>query len=198
MRAAARDARARRFFPHLKSPPMATRTASKSAAARPAPRALKELFSYRLNRLAYVSSRIAAGLNESRYGVGPREWRIIALLGAAPDMSLNAVAREANIDKSQASRTVSELIERGLIQRSADSQDGRGVSLDLTRTGRALYEEIFPAAIERNEDMLSVLSEAEREAMERMLDKLTAHALEMLNECKAEVPARRGRGVQPR
>ena len=109
---------------------MATRTASKSAAsARPAPRALKELFSYRLNRLAYVSSRIAAGLNESRYGVGPREWRIIALLGAAPDMSLNAVAREA---------------------------------------------------------------------MERMLDKLTAHALEMLNECKAEVPARRGRGVQPR
>ena len=38
---------------------MATRTASKSAAsARPEPRALKELFSYRLNRLAYVSSRI--------------------------------------------------------------------------------------------------------------------------------------------
>ena len=178
---------------------MATRTASKSAAsARPAPRALKELFSYRRNRLAYVSSRIAAGLNESRYGVGPREWRIIALLGAAPDMSLNAVAREANIDKSQASRTVSELIERGLIQRNADSQDGRGVSLDLTRTGRALYDEIFPAAVERNEDMLSVLSDAEREAMERMLDKLTAHALEMLNECKAEVPARRGRGVQPR
>ena len=53
---------------------------------------------------------------------------------------------------------VSELIERGLIQRNADSQDGRGVSLDLTRTGRALYDEIFPAAVERNEDMLSVLS----------------------------------------
>ncbi|MBB1626767.1 MarR family winged helix-turn-helix transcriptional regulator [Achromobacter sp. UMC71] len=178
---------------------MATRTASKSAAsARPVPQALKELFSYRLNRLAYVSSRIAAGLNESRYGVGPREWRIIALLGAAPEMSLNAVAREANIDKSQASRTVSELIERGLIQRSTDSQDGRGVSLDLTRAGRALYEEIFPAAVERNEAMLSVLSPAERDAMERMLDKLTGHALDMLNDCKAEVPARRGRGVQPR
>ena len=159
---------------------MATRTASKPAtAARPAPQALKELFSYRLNRLAYVSSRIAAGLNESRYGVGPREWRIIALLGAAPDMSLNTVAREANIDKSQASRTVSELIERGLIQRSADSQDGRGVSLDLTRAGRALYDEMFPAAVERNEAMLSVLTQAERDAMERMLDKLTGHALDM-------------------
>lgn len=178
---------------------MASLNAHKSASsARDQPTALKELFSYRLNRLAYVSSRIAAGLNESRYGVGPREWRIIALLGAAPDMSLNAVAREANIDKSQASRTVSELIERGLICRSADSQDGRGVSLDLTRTGRALYEEMFPAAVQRNEAMLSVLSPAERVEMERMLDKLTAHALEMLNQFKAEVPARRGRGVQPR
>jgi len=163
---------------------MASLNAHKSASsARDQPTALKELFSYRLNRLAYVSSRIAAGLNESR---------------AAPDMSLNAVAREANIDKSQASRTVSELIERGLICRSADSQDGRGVSLDLTRTGRALYEEMFPAAVQRNEAMLSVLSPAERDEMERMLDKLTAHALEMLNEFKAEVPARRGRGVQPR
>ncbi|KRC84518.1 HTH-type transcriptional regulator MhqR [compost metagenome] len=177
---------------------MAFPTEHKNVPKRAKPAALKELFSYRLNRLAYVSSRIAAGLNESRYGVGPREWRFIALLGATPDMSLNAVAREANIDKSQASRTVSELIERGLICRSADSQDGRGVSLALTQAGRALYEDMFPAAVQRNDAMLSVLSDAEREQMERMLDKLTEHALDMLNEFKAEVPVRRGRGVQPR
>src|SRR3546814_3943002 len=57
---------------------MATRPARKTAPAtapRAVPGELKDLFSYRLNRLAHVSSRIAAGLNESRYGVGPREWR---------------------------------------------------------------------------------------------------------------------------
>ena len=175
---------------------MATR--SKLSPRRAPPAALKELFSYRLNRLAYVSSRIAAGLNESRYGVGPREWRILALLGAAPDMSLNALASEANIDKSQASRTVSDLIERGLIERSADAQDARGVSLDLTRAGKNLYQEMFPAAVERNEEMLAVLSEDEREVLERALEKMTSHMLNMLNDLKAEVPARRGRGVQPR
>ncbi|MNT72666.1 hypothetical protein D3C72_2112920 [compost metagenome] len=57
---------------------------------------------------------------------------------------------------------------------------------------------MFPAAVQRNDAMLAVLSAKERDEMERMLDKLTAHALEMLNEFKAEVPARRGRGVQPR
>jgi len=175
---------------------MATR--SKLSSGRTAPAALKELFSYRLNRLAYVSSRIAAGLNESRYGVGPREWRILALLGAAPNMSLNALAREANIDKSQASRTVSDLIDRGLIERCADAQDARGVNLDLTRAGKKLYQEMFPAAVERNEEMLAVLSEDEREVLERALEKMTTHMLNMLNDLKAEVPARRGRGVQPR
>src|SRR3546814_18555214 len=96
-------------------------------------------------------SRIAAGLNESRYGVGPREWRIVALLGAAAPMSLNALARESNIDKSQASRTVSELIDKKLIRRSADAEDGRGISLDLTAAGRRLYQEMFPAAVARTD-----------------------------------------------
>ncbi|MBV7486586.1 MarR family winged helix-turn-helix transcriptional regulator [Bordetella sp. BOR01] len=180
---------------------MATRPARNTAAAtaaRAAPSQLKELFSYRLNRLAHVSSRIAAGLNESRYGVGPREWRIIALLGAAAPMSLNALARESNVDKSQASRAVSELIERKLIRRSADAEDGRGISLDLTAAGRRLYQEMFPAAVMRNESLLQVLSPAERDTVERALDKLIERALEMFHDAKAEIPTRRGRNAGPR
>jgi DNA-binding MarR family transcriptional regulator len=178
---------------------MASGSRTKSSLAqRPLPSQLSELFSYRLNRLAYVSSRIAAGINESRYGVGPREWRIIALLGASAPMSLNALARASNIDKSQVSRTVSDLIERGLIKRSADEQDARGIRLDLTGAGRTLYKKVFPAAVARNETLLEVLSPEERGMMEGMLDKLTAHALDMLNELKDEAPPRRGRGVQPR
>jgi DNA-binding MarR family transcriptional regulator len=169
-----------------------------SPTPRAQPSQLSELFSYRLNRLAYVSSRIAAGINESRYGVGPREWRIIALLGASAPMSLNALARASNIDKSQVSRTVSDLIERGLVKRSADEQDARGIRLDLAGPGRTLYKKVFPAAVTRNETLLDVLSEDERALMEDMLDRLTAHALEMLNELKDEAPPRRGRGVQPR
>ncbi|HYG42607.1 MAG TPA: MarR family winged helix-turn-helix transcriptional regulator [Bordetella sp.] len=182
---------------------MATRPARKTATAtatatRAVPAELKDLFSYRLNRLAHVSSRIAAGLNESRYGVGPREWRIIALLGAAAPMSLNALARESNVDKSQASRAVSELIERKLIRRSADAEDGRGISLDLTAAGRRLYQEMFPAAVVRNESLLEVLTAAERDTIERALDKLIVRALEMFHDAKAEIPTRRGRNAGPR
>ncbi len=155
------------------------------------PTNLKELFSYRLNRLAFVSSRMAAKTNESLYELGSRDWRIIGLLGAFAPLSLNALAHEANIDKSQASRSVGELIERGYVKRGADELDGRGVKLDLTPSGRALYRKVFPRAVERNEKMLSVLTEEEREVLERAIDKLTVHAIGMLDELRAGSPRER-------
>jgi DNA-binding MarR family transcriptional regulator len=169
-----------------------------SVARHSAPTHLKALFSYRLNRLAFVSSRLAAVVNESRYNMGPRDWRIIALLAAQAPMSLNALARESNVDKSQASRTVADLIERKLIKRSADALDGRGVSLDLTAAGRAFYKKVFPTAVDRNEELLSVLSEHERDVVEVALDKLTAHGLHLLDEIPHDSPPRRGRKIGPR
>ncbi|VCU72523.1 transcriptional repressor MprA [Pigmentiphaga humi] len=156
--------------------------------ARPAPENLKELFSYRLNRLAFVSSRIAARVNETQYELGSRDWRIIGLLGAFAPLSLNALAHEANIDKSQASRSVGELIERGYVKRGADESDGRGVRLDLTPQGRALYRKVFPKAVERNDRMLSILTEEERDVLERALDKLTDHTIALLDELKPRTP----------
>lgn len=145
---------------------------------------LKELFSYRLNRLAHLSSALAARMNQVKYGLQARDWRVIGMLAAFGPMSLNTLAREVNVDKSQASRCVADLTSRGLIDRGADENDGRGVQLNLTREGRALYRKMFPKAVSRNEELLSILSEAEREVLNRALDQLTQHALHLLDEGK--------------
>lgn len=144
------------------------------------PANLKELFSFRLNVLAHLSSKIAALVNEHEFGLDSREWRIIGLLGAFSPFSLQTLAREVNVDKSQASRIVSGLIERGLLQRSADANDGRGVQLSLTPQGKTLYRKVFPKAVKRNDALLSVLSDEDRECLERVLTLLTARALELV------------------
>src|SRR5690606_14660250 len=154
--------------------------------SRPNPVNLKELFSYRLNRLAHVSSRIASTVNESQFGLGPRDWRIIGLLGAFSPLSLNELAHEANLDKSQASRSVSDLIERGYVNRGADATDGRGIQLSLTTKGKNLYRKVFPNSVERNEALLAVLSPDEREVLETALDKLTGHSIAMLTALRDE------------
>ena len=151
-----------------------------STAATAQARNFKELISFRLNILASTWSRLAAETNQRDFGLDPREWRIVGMLGSYAPMSLQGLAREVNLDKSQASRTVSDMIERGLLQRDSDETDGRGVQLSLTAQGKALYRKVFPRAVRRNEELLSVLSEEERAVLDRALDLLTAHAQKTL------------------
>jgi len=151
----------------------------------PTPANLTGLFTFRLNRLASTHSRLAALINDRQYGLGMRDWRMLAMLGAFSPLSLNQLARETNIDKSLASRSASALIERGLVTRSADEADGRGVRLGLTVEGKALYRKVFRKAIARNELALSVLTPAERRRLAVVLEKLTDHAFALLAAEKA-------------
>lgn len=155
-----------------------------TTSERPPPANLKELFSFRLNVLAHLSSKTAALVNEQEFGLDSREWRIIGLLGAFSPFSLQTLAREVNVDKSQASRIVSGLIERGLLQRGADENDGRGVQLSLTTQGRTLYRKVFPKAVKRNEALLSALSPQDRDCLERALTLLTERAGELLADAR--------------
>lgn len=165
--------------------PAASRPARMPTPDRQPPANLKELFSFRLNRLAHMSSKIAALVNEQEFELDSREWRIIGLLGAFSPFSLQALAREVNVDKSQASRIVSSMIQRGLLQRGADETDGRGVQLSLTPQGKVVYKKVFPKAVKRNEALLSVLSDEDRQCLERILTQLTDRAGEMLETARA-------------
>ena len=145
------------------------------------PTNIKELFSYRLNRLAFLSSTIAETLNQQRFGLDKQTWRILGLLGAFQPMSLKALAKEANIDKSRASKAVAALIQRNLIERKTDENDGRGIQLSLSSAGQKLYAEVFPMALSRNNEILDALSPSEQKQFDEILDKLIFKARIMLD-----------------
>ncbi|WP_240939408.1 MarR family winged helix-turn-helix transcriptional regulator [Diaphorobacter sp. HDW4A] len=157
----------------------------------------KELVSFRLNMLASHWSRLAAESNQRDFDLDPREWRILGMLGAYAPMSLQGLAREVNIDKSLASRAVTLLIDRGLLQRDSDALDGRGVQLSLTTKGKQLYRKVFPKAVKRNDELLSVLSAQEREVFDRALNLLTDHAHVTLAKYRAQETKRRRKPGTP-
>jgi DNA-binding MarR family transcriptional regulator len=78
------------------------------------------------------------------------------------------------------------------LRREADEADGRGVQLSLTPAGRTLYRKVLPKAVKRNEDLLSVLSAEERAVLDRALERLTTHALGMLESSRASRRPPRG------
>src|SRR5687767_9942512 len=100
---------------------------------------IQDLISYQVHKVANLLSR-RAGLRCRRvFGVSLWEWRPIVLVGAAEPQSLVHLARAAGIDKGQMSRVVSGLTRRKLVMRDANVDDGRGVHLRLSKSGRKLY-----------------------------------------------------------
>ena len=112
---------------------------------------------------------------------------MIGLLGQLEQVSLQRLALEVDVDKSQASRMVASLIDRGYLKRLIDAKDARGILLSLTAKGQATFERAFPSAVERNEALLKALTQQERVIFERCLDKLTLHAKNELEELRESI-----------
>jgi DNA-binding MarR family transcriptional regulator len=140
------------------------------------PQTVDDLLNYRLSRLFSASGAMVIRLCEGRYGITRREWRLIALLAAHGAMSPSELAQRAHLERARTSRLITQLAERSLIRRLPDPQDGRRAAVELTASGRQLYDELFPQSVHFHGQVLGVLSSSELAAFEDALGKLTANA----------------------
>ncbi len=148
--------------------------AADEASTRPKPRLdLFKFVPFRLNRLAAeVSSALSVEYQE-RHGLDIPAWRIIATLGFRNDAcSAQYIAQCTRTHKSTVSRAVTTLLGGGLIERVENEADRREFRLQLTRKGRALYEELFPQLLRREDEILACLSAQERKQFAALLGKI--------------------------
>jgi DNA-binding MarR family transcriptional regulator len=130
---------------------------------------------FRLNRLAAEVSNALAVEYQERYGLDIPAWRVLATLGFRKDAcSAQYVAECTRTHKSTISRAVTALMQRGFIERVENENDRREFRLRLTRKGRALYEELFPRLLQREQEILACLSAQERRDFATLLGKLEA------------------------
>jgi DNA-binding MarR family transcriptional regulator len=146
-----------------------------AAAKRNARLDLFKFVPFRLNRLAAEVSNALAIEYQERYGLDIPAWRVLATLGFRKDAcSAQYVAECTRTHKSTISRAVTALMQRGFIERVENENDRREFRLRLTRKGRALYEELFPRLLQREEEILACLSAQERRDFAMLLGKLEA------------------------
>jgi DNA-binding MarR family transcriptional regulator len=138
--------------------------------------ALERFLPYRLNVLAASVSNALAQIYADRFGITIPGWRVLATLGQFGTRTGRDIAGHALMHKSTVSRAVALLVERGLVEREPNPQDGREDRLALTGQGRAVYEALAPEALAFEARLLSSLSEAEREALFALIDRLDAQA----------------------
>ena len=109
----------------------------------------------------------------ARYGLDIPEWRVLATLGFRHDAcSAQYIAQCTRTHKSTISRAVTSLMKREIVERVENEDDRREFRLRLTRKGAALYEELIPRLLRREQEILSCLSAQERRDFARLLGKI--------------------------
>jgi DNA-binding MarR family transcriptional regulator len=128
---------------------------------------------FRLNRLAAEVSAALSGEYHERYGLDIPEWRVLATLGFRNDAcTAQYIAYCTRTHKSTISRAVTALMARQLIERVENEDDRREFALRMTRKGKALYEELIPRLLRKEQEIMSCLSAQERKDFAAMLGKI--------------------------
>jgi DNA-binding MarR family transcriptional regulator len=122
----------------------------------------------RIVRVLRESSRAA----ESVLGVTGAQLFVLKALAEAPALSLNALAARTRTHQSTVSVVVRRLVDRGFIERSTSTLDGRRIELELTPRGRALLERAPLAAQDRLIEAIERLPRAKRRVLAGALQEL--------------------------
>ena len=128
---------------------------------------------FRLNRLAAEVSAALASEYRERYGLDIPEWRVLATLGFRDDAcSAQYISHCTRTHKSTISRAVTALMKRQLVERVENEEDRREFRLRMTRKGDALYEQLIPRLLRKEQEILSCLSAREQKDLAAMLGKI--------------------------
>lgn len=137
--------------------------------------ALERFLTYRLHVLNKITDRDTnrAYLQDCDIPLG--EARCLAAIGRFAPLSVNDLARAANLNKGQASRSAQALVDRGLVEKTVSASDGRGVVLAPTADGLTQYRRIVDLIARRNDEIFGCLTADEQQQFGDMLDRLIGH-----------------------
>lgn len=137
---------------------------------------LDRTYTHRLHTLMKLADRITQSRYEQETCIPAHEARCLAAVGNFAPLSVNDLARSANLDKAQASRAAQALVDKALILKVSNPSDGRGVVLNLTPEGQQVWACTMRLITRRNQEITACLSAVETQQLDAILDKLVAQA----------------------
>lgn len=115
----------------------------------------------------------------SRIGLKMWEYDVLSALrrqGSPYRMAATELARESLLSSGAMTNRVDRLAARGLVVRSADPEDRRGVHVALTAAGRQLIDQAIETRLQLADEQVAGLTGAERAALSSGLRKVLSAA----------------------
>lgn len=92
--------------------------------------------------------------------------------GKGETLSPSMLAKDMMLSTSAMTNRLDRLEKRGLIKRTTDPNDRRGLRIELSDEGFALTDEMIVSHVETEERMLSELTQEERDQIRALLTKI--------------------------
>ena len=111
------------------------------------------------------------------HGLTTGEFDVLAALrrsGPTGTLPPSALARALMLSPAGMTNRIDRLAAAGLVERAADPDDRRSLLVVLTAKGKRLVDEVVGEHVANEASLLSVLSAAERKALDRALRRLLA------------------------
>lgn len=100
--------------------------------------------------------------------------RILMVLNDAGTITQRELTAELGIQPGSASEVIAKLERNGLVERALSSEDHRTADVSLTEEGKRQAEAALEQRIQRHEEMLSTLTQEEKEQLLALLEKVNA------------------------
>lgn len=160
---------ARKVKPHL-SEPVPQRDTAPTAAK------MRGYWPHYLSRLINILNlRLLQTLRN--HGMTVPQFRVVQVLDSRGTASIGEISADAVIEQSVVSRIVSQLEALGLAARRKRKSNSRIVDVYLTPLGDETFRQIVPSSKAIIDGATSVLSKAERGALEEMLERMFDHVI---------------------
>ena len=127
--------------------------------------------------LSFVTSAIIVPAYDAvkrDLGITRSEYLLLMALSHYPVLTAQDVSRLSGRPRNSISRAVHRMLAVGHLARDPDPTDARQARLSITETGRALHRQIADRIRVYQEEVLSPLTEQERETVVNLLTKVVA------------------------
>lgn len=133
---------------------------------------LKDFMPYLLNQAADASSRGFEGYYKAKYGMLRTEWRVVFHLGRYGKMTAKQICDRARTHKTKVSRAVHALEDKRYLSRKQVLGDRRFERLELTASGRRVFDDLYVEAGRFDAQMMSSFSADEEAILRRLLTEI--------------------------
>ena len=127
---------------------------------------------WRINFIAnFFTGPVYRQLGE-QYGITRPEFVILYCLEHMPGLVAQDICRVTGRPKNSISRAVSDLLNKGYIQRGTDPEDKRAKPLTLSHAGWAILDRMKPIVKARQDAMRAALTEEELVQFDTLIQKM--------------------------